>query len=99
LSELALGIARLPAGRRRPGFTEWLGEVRQQFRGRILPFDEPAALAYGEIVAAARAQGKPPQVGDAQIAAVARCHGLAVATRDVAGFAHLGIEIVDPWHA
>jgi toxin FitB len=73
--------------------------MRLMFRGRILPFDEPAALAYGEIVAEARAQGRRPQAGDAQIGAVARCHGLAVATRDVGGFAHLGIEIVDPWRA
>lgn len=97
LGELALGIARLPAGRRRSGFAAWLGEVRRLFQGRILPFDEAAALVYGEVVAAARARGRPPQIGDAQIAAVARRHGLAVATRDAGGFAHLGADIVDPW--
>jgi predicted nucleic acid-binding protein len=34
-----------------------------------------------------------------QIAAIARTHGAAVATRNVGDFQDCGIKIVDPWHA
>jgi hypothetical protein len=99
VAELAAGAQGAPDPRQRAAITDWLDELRRQFRDRILPFDEPAALVYGEIVAAARAKGRPPPIGDAQIAAVARHHGLAVATRDAGGFAGLGVEVVDPWTA
>lgn len=55
LSELAMGVETAPDTRLVARLRLWLDEIRQQFRGRILPFDEAAALAYGEIVAAARA--------------------------------------------
>lgn len=97
LAELAAGIRTAPDAGLAGKLQLWLGEARRLFQGRILPFDEAAALVFGEIVAMARAHGRPPSVGDAQIAAVARRHGLAVATRDAGGFAHLGVEIVDPW--
>jgi toxin FitB len=99
LAELAAGARTAPDPRLAAKLRLWLEEMLLLFRGRVLPFDEAAALVYGEVVATARARGRPPQVGDAQIAAVARCHGLAVATRDVDGFAHLGVEVVDPWQA
>jgi toxin FitB len=56
-------------------------------------------LIYGGLVAAARAEGRTPQLADAQIAAVARRHGFAVATRDAEGFATLGVDVIDPWQA
>ena len=70
LAELAVGIERLPPGRRRTDFRRWLEAlVRENFAGRILVFDVTAALIYGKLVAAALARGRPPTVGDAQIAA------------------------------
>ena len=36
---------------------------------------------------------------DGQIAAIARIHGAAVATRDVVDFEHCGVEIINPWTA
>lgn len=98
LGELAVGASSLPAGRRREALMGWvIGLKTDQFRRRILPYDEEAALVYGELVAGAAAAGRIPQLGDAQIAAVASRHGHTVATRDVAGFAHLGVEVIDPW--
>jgi predicted nucleic acid-binding protein len=41
--------------------------------------------------------GRPISEFDAQIAAIARVHGAALATRDVAGFEGCGIEIINPW--
>jgi predicted nucleic acid-binding protein len=48
-------------------------------------------------VAAALARGRPPTVGDAQIAAVAQRHGMAVASRDTRAFEFLEVTVIDPW--
>jgi len=45
-----------------------------------LPFDEAAAEEYGRIQAEQKAKGRPIPGTDAQIAAVARLHGLTVLT-------------------
>ena len=98
IGELSVGIERLPRGRRRADLERWLQAlIAEDFAGRILTFDAAAALIFGRLVAAAMAQGRSPTVGDAQIAAVARRDGMAVATRDIADFAPLAVPLVDPW--
>jgi predicted nucleic acid-binding protein len=37
------------------------------------------------------------QTMDAIIASIAKAHGAVLATRDIAGFADLGIEVVNPF--
>ncbi|MGH2469983.1 MAG: hypothetical protein ACRDGF_07905 [Chloroflexota bacterium] len=39
----------------------------------------------------------PPSGFDAQIAAICRARGAALATRNVANFDGTGVEIIDPW--
>jgi len=98
LGELRYGIELLVPSRRRRGFEIALDQVeRIDFAGRILPFDAEAAVAYGEIKAARRRSGRPVQAIDAQIAAIARVHGLTLATRNVRDFAETGIDLVDPF--
>jgi toxin FitB len=100
VGELAHGIAILPGGRRRERFEAWLLElVRERFAGRILSFDSEAALLFGQILAVARAMGRPTDAGDAQVAAVAQLHNMAVATRDVGDFEPLGVAVINPWDA
>jgi toxin FitB len=100
VGELAHGIAILPRGRRRDRFEAWLFElVHEQFAGRVLSFDGEAALLFGQIIAAARARGRPTDAGDAQIAAVAQLHDMTVATRDVGDFEPLGVAVINPWDA
>jgi predicted nucleic acid-binding protein len=100
IGELAVGIERLPPGRRRADFRRWLEAlISDDFAGRILVFDVAAALIYGRLVATALARGRPPTVGDAQIAAVAQRNQMAVASRDIRGFDSLEVTIVDPWEA
>ncbi len=41
--------------------------------------------------------GRPIPEADCQIAAIARAHGMAVATRNVGDFSDTGIEVIDPW--
>ncbi|WIY81601.1 type II toxin-antitoxin system VapC family toxin [Propionimicrobium sp. PCR01-08-3] len=57
-----------------------------------LPFDAPAARAYGRVTAAVRAAGRSPRarVADQMIAAVAASHDLPLFTTNAADF--LGLE-------
>ena len=97
-AELRYGAAILPVGRRRDTLLlEIESMLRDAFEDRVLPFDSDAARAYGSIAAMRRSAGRPVAPADCQIAAIAAARGMAVATRNVRDFAHMGIEIVDPW--
>ncbi|HEX4302948.1 MAG TPA: type II toxin-antitoxin system VapC family toxin [Rhizomicrobium sp.] len=66
------------------------------FAGRILPFDSDAAKAFAPFVVGMERDGQTYSQSDAQIIAIARVHGAAIATRD-AGFGHSGVPLIDPW--
>lgn len=98
VGELASSIMSLPAGKRRTEFELWLDTlVNVAFAGRVLPFDQDSALRYGNLVALARSQGRPSQVADTQIAAVALRYGMTVATRNMRDFEVFGVPLVNPW--
>ena len=97
-AELRAGAACLPAGRRRDALTAAIDAmVAEDFAGRLLAFDSPAARSYALIAATRRAAGQPIAQADCQIAATAHVHGAAVATRNVADFLGCGIAVIDPW--
>ncbi len=97
-AELRYGVALLPAGKRRSALTAVIEDMlRQDFTGRILPFDSAAAVAFAEIASNRRQAGRPIAQADAQIAAIARSRGAALATRNVADFEDCGIDVVNPW--
>ncbi|MDE0390982.1 MAG: type II toxin-antitoxin system VapC family toxin [Rhodospirillales bacterium] len=97
-AELRAGAAILPAGRRRDRLAAEIDSmVREDFAGRVLPFDSAAARAYAAIAAARRSLGRPILEANCQIAAIARATGAAVATRNGADFEHCGIALIDPW--
>lgn len=98
-AELAYALARLPLGRRRDDLGARLEVVLTQvFAGRIVPFDERAAEAYGPLVAGRVSSGRPIGIADAQIASTCLSRGVFLATRD-AGFAGLGLTLLNPWEA
>lgn len=98
LSELLLGIETLPRGKRKAGLDAALSDLMATLFGtRILPFDQPAALAYAPLVARARSAGRAISVADGQIAAIAAVQGFAVATRDTAPFAAAAVPVINPW--
>ncbi|MFM9884680.1 MAG: type II toxin-antitoxin system VapC family toxin [Burkholderiales bacterium] len=97
-AELRHGVATLPAGRRRTALAKAIeGVPDEDFRDRILPFDRAAASAYTAIAAKRRAAGRPISQFDCQIAAIARAHEAAVATRNMGDYAGCGIAVIDPW--
>lgn len=100
LAELLIGIAIMPDGKRKSTISAALDSlITRLFDTRILPFDEGAAVAYSQLVSAARTQGKAVSMPDGQIGAVASVHNFTVATRDVAPFQALGVPVIDPWTA
>jgi predicted nucleic acid-binding protein len=74
-----------------------LAMFREDFAGRILPFDTDAAVLYAEIFAARRSAGRPVPMADLMIASIARVHGASVVTRDTRGFDGCGLTLIDPW--
>ena len=97
-AEFRAGAAILPAGRRRDRLAAEVDAVlREDFTGRVLPFDSAAARAYAAIAASRRSAGRPILEADCQIAAIARARDAAVATRNGADFEHCGIAVIDPW--
>ena len=69
------------------------------FGGRILGFGTEAAPPYAEIASRRRRAGRPISHFDAQIAAIARLAGAALATRNVTDFEGCGVTLIDPWDA
>ena len=99
-AELRTGVAFLPEGKRRAVLAAEIAAMLEvDFFGRILPFDSLAAIAYVEIVAIRRQNGRPISQADAQIAAIAHSRGAVLATRNIADFDRCGIEIINPWKA
>lgn len=98
IAELLAGVALLPAGKRRQEPDRRLrATLSRLFQGRILLFDLAAAESYAQIAGEARRAGKTVPHEDGLIAAIARAHGFAVATRNVSNFAGAGVELINPW--
>ena len=98
LAELLVGVEKLPEGRRKTALAQSMRPLLARwFNPHILPFDEAAATAYAKQVSRARAAGQAISIADGQIAAIAKQHRFAVATRDRRPFRVAGIEVVNPW--
>src|SRR5262245_39686431 len=84
-AELFYGLERMPKERRREELSESLAEMfNEVFVGRILSFDSQAAVCFAAVATGRERLGRPIKEFDAQIAAIARSRGAAVATRNVA---------------
>lgn len=97
-AELRYGVALVSSGNQRSALAAGIGRMLEEdFRGRILPFDSPAAVAFADIADERRRAGRPISQADAAIAAIARSRGAALATRNVPDFEGCGVEIINPW--
>ena len=97
-AEILYGIALLPEGKRRDVvLSAARTALDHNFRGRVLPFDGGASEAFAVIAAGRRQGGRPISLADAQIAAIAKSRGAALATRNVTDFERCGVTVVNPW--
>jgi predicted nucleic acid-binding protein len=98
VGEIRYGLRIMPKGQRRQTIERGFDQIiATAFAGRILAFDEHAAAHYGEVMGRRQEIGRPLSVPDGQIAALARLHSFAVATRTVRDFLDCGIELVNPF--
>jgi predicted nucleic acid-binding protein len=98
LAEIRRGIVLLDKGRRRDALAEWLAEdLPQRFDRRVIAVDQPIALAWGDLMGAAKRSGRGMSSMDGLIAATAIAYDLTLATRNIRDFEGWGIELLDPW--
>lgn len=100
--ELQMGVAALPAGKRRDELDSTVSRVVRRFGARIVPFDREAADAAARLFERSKASGKslhqvPGKLADLQIGGSAIARGMSLATRNVADFAGLGVKLINPW--
>ena len=98
-AELCFGIENKPMGKPRDTLDfKTKMTLQKLFNHRILPFDSKAALEYGNIKFTRQKIGKPVNNAiDLQMAAIARAYNLAIVTRNVKDFEHVGLKIINPW--
>jgi toxin FitB len=97
-AEIRAGVALLPVGRRQREITARMEVLlTDTFAGHVLAFDADSSAHYGAVVATRTRAGRPIGGLDAMIAAVCIQHQAPLATRNVADFEGVGVDLVDPW--
>ena len=97
VAEIWRGVLEGPAGKKRQQLERWFAgpEVPQAlFAGRILPFDDNAALIWGKIMAKGTKAGRPRSAIDMIVAAIAEANDCVVVTDNEKHF--IGLKIVNP---
>jgi toxin FitB len=97
VAEIRRGVLEKPAGKRRDQLEAWFSGPdgpQALFAGRVLPFDEGAALIWARLMADGKAKGRPRSALDTIIAAVAEAHRCVVVTANEKDFA--GVQTFNP---
>lgn len=97
IAEIRRGVLELPRGKKRTALEAWFaGPEGPQtlFAGRILPFDERAALVWAGLMADGKTRGRPRSALDTIVAATAQVNGCVVVTGNEKDFA--GVEVLNP---
>ncbi|GGB29150.1 PIN domain-containing protein [Allosediminivita pacifica] len=97
LAEIRRGILDKPRGKKRDALEAWFtGAEGPQvlFDGRVLPFDDKAALIWARLMAEGKSAGRPRSALDMIIAAVAGANECVVVTDNEKDFA--GIQLINP---
>lgn len=96
-AEILYGIGLMAEGARRQQLASLADAVFGEI-AHILSLPSDAAAHYARLSADRRRSGRPIGTFDALIAATALAAGAAIATRDIAGFADCGLDLIDPWN-
>lgn len=97
IGEIQRGLLEKPKGKKRSLLETWFnGPEGPQalFTGRVLPFDEKAALAWARLMADGTARGRPRSALDMIIAAIAEANECVIVTDNEKDFA--GVDFINP---
>jgi predicted nucleic acid-binding protein len=98
LFESRLGLALLPAGRRRKALESAFDRLLDEdLENRVLAFDSEAALQAAGLAAARQRAGRPVDIRDTQIGGIAQARRATLATRNVRHFEGLTVPVLNPW--
>lgn len=100
VAEIRRGILEKPRGKKRDALEAWFaGPEGPQalFAGRVLAFDEKAALIWARLMAEGKAAGRPRSALDMIIAAIAGANDCVVVTDNERDF--VGLQVLNPMSA
>ena len=100
IAQIQRGLLEKPKGKKRALLEAWFtGPEGPQalFAGRVLPFDEKAALIWARLMADGTAKGRPRSALDTIIAAIAEANDCVVATDNEKDFS--GLRFTNPLRA
>src|SRR5512143_415917 len=81
--EIRFGLQLLAAGQRRRRLEQaFETAIEEDFEGRVLAFDAPAADAAAALAASQRRRGRPVEIRDVQIAGIVAARKATLATRN-----------------
>jgi predicted nucleic acid-binding protein len=92
VAEIWEGLLERSAGKKRAQLERWFAGPegpQSLFAGRVLPFDEKAALIWGRLMAEGARAGRPRSALDMIVAAVAEANGCVLVTDNERHFAGL----------
>jgi toxin FitB len=95
IGELWRGIYSLTEGKRKESLASWFMALRLKIPS--LDWTTDAAVTWAELINSIKRRGFTVGLLDTQIAAIARHHGLTVATRNVDDFSRCGVPVVNPF--
>jgi toxin FitB len=97
IAEIRRGVLEAPRGKRRDRLEVWFAGAdgpQALFHGRVLPFDERAALVWARLMSEGRAVERPRSDMDMIVAATAEANDCIVVTDNEKHFP--GIEVFNP---
>ncbi len=100
IAEIRRGILEKPAGKRRGQLEAWFNGPegpQMLFAGRVLTFDEKAAIHWAQFMANGSAKGQPRSALDTIIAAVAAANECVVVTDNEKDFPD--VQTINPIRA
>ena len=97
--EIEVGILTSTSERKKRELRHAFRRLRWEIFGdeRILPFEEIAALKAAQLTANQRITGRPIDLRDTQIAAIALVRDTPIVTRNVKHFMASGVTVINPW--
>lgn len=100
IAEIWRGLLEMPKGKKRTLLEAWFNGSEGPhalFAGRVLPFDEKAALVWAQLMAEGTTKGRLRSALDMIIAAVARANGCVIVTDNEKDFT--GLDVFNPLRA